>query len=435
MKINTFEQMKFLKAALFFICVFITVNVRGQSSADLKRQRDKLNEQLEQLNHEYQETLNNKKATLKQLNLLKAQINLREEKINNINSQVRNLDNQISESNNTVHSLQKQLDQLKKEYAGMVLFAYRNQSAYNKLMFIFASKDFNQAYKRLKYLQQFGSYRERQANYIQGTEKDLNVKIVELDKDKQEKHNLLLDQEKEKETLGKEKNNQLQVVADLSKHGGQLKQQLQEVQQKIAKTNREINAAIKREIEEARRAAEERDRLAAKNDAAKAKAENRDVPVTRSVPKRSISEALNATPEAAKLSNDFLGNKGRLPWPVANGSVTHGFGTYTIDGIKMDNTGIDIKTNSGAPVRAVFEGEVTRVVDLSGTYIIIIRHGEYFTSYSNLRSINVSKGQKVSTKQNIGTAATDQATGDTETHFDLYKGETPVNPQIWLAER
>jgi len=155
--------MKFLKAVFFLLLVFIAVDVHAQSSAELKRRRDKLSDELEQLNKDYQETANNKKATLKQLSILKAQINLREEKITIINSEVRNLDNQISESNNNVRSLQSQLDQLKKEYAAMVLFAYRNQSAYNKLMFIFASKDFNQAYKRLKYLQQFGTYRERQA--------------------------------------------------------------------------------------------------------------------------------------------------------------------------------------------------------------------------------------------------------------------------------
>jgi septal ring factor EnvC (AmiA/AmiB activator) len=176
--------MKFFKAALFFVLMLAASGVFAQSSAELKRRRDRLSDELDQLNREYQETASNKKVSLKQLNILRAQINLREEKITNINSEVRNLDNQISQSNNTVHSLQSQLDQLKKDYAGMVLFAYRNQSAYNKLMFIFASKDFNQAYRRLKYLQQFGTYRERQAGYIQGTQKDLHVKIVELDKDK-----------------------------------------------------------------------------------------------------------------------------------------------------------------------------------------------------------------------------------------------------------
>ena len=250
--------MKFFKAAFIFLLVLAAFSAHAQSSSELKRQREELSKQLEQLNREYQETSNSKRATLKQLSLLKEQINLHEQKIQNINSEVRNLDNQISESNNFVHNLQAQLDQLKKEYAAMVLFTYRNQSAYNKLMFIFASKDFNMAYKRLKYLQQIGTYRERQAGYIQETQTELHVKINELDKNKKEKSGLLTEQEKEKATLGVEKNNQTQVIADLSKHEGALKEQQQDVQRKIAKTNREINAAIRREIEEARRKAEEK---------------------------------------------------------------------------------------------------------------------------------------------------------------------------------
>jgi len=425
--------MRFLKIAILFIGVFIAANVHAQTSAELKKQRDNLNAQLEQLNHEYEQTLNNKKSTVQQLDIIKARISLRVAKIDNITTQMRNLDNQITENNNTVHSLQGQLTQLKKDYAGMVLFAYRNQSAYNKLMFIFASKDFNQAYKRLKYLQQFATYRERQAGYIEGTEKDLNVKIVQLDKDKQEKSDLLVDQKKEKATLGKEKNDQLQALAELTKHGGQVRQQMQEVQARIARNKREFDAVVKKEIEDERRRVEEKDKLTAKNDAAKAKAENRDVPVTRVIARRSDSEILNSTPEAAKLSNDFLGNKGRLPWPVERGNLLHGFGTYTMQGIRIDNTGVDIKTNSGAPVRAVFEGEVRTVMQLSGTFIVIIRHGEYFTSYSNLKSVNVSVGQKVSYKQNIGTAATDPTTGETEVDFSIQKDKETINPQIWLA--
>ncbi|MFC0518023.1 murein hydrolase activator EnvC family protein [Mucilaginibacter angelicae] len=433
--------MKFLKAVFFLLLVLAAVNVHAQSSDELKRRRDKLNKELDQLNQDYQETLNNKKTSLKQLSILKAQINLRQEKIENINSEVRNLDNQISESNNNVRSLQSQLDQLKKEYAAMILFAYRNQSAYNKMMFLFASKDFNQAYKRLKYLQQFGTYRERQATYIQGTQKELHVKINELDKTKDQKNDLLKDQQKEKETLGNERNNQVKVVSDLSQHEGILKKQQKDLQAKIAKTNSAIKDAIRREIEEARRRAEEEERRraeeAARLAAARAKAENKPAPVAPAAPKpvaRTTSSALNATPEAAKLSNDFLGNRGSLPWPVANGITTQGFGIYTTpEGIKSESNGWDIRTNSGAAVRAVFDGTVVKVMDVSGTYLVVIVHGEYFTAYSNLRSVSVARGQKVNTKQSIGVVATDPSTGETEAHFEIYKGATPVNPKIWLA--
>lgn len=429
--------MKFFRAALFLVFVFAASGVFAQSSAELKRRRDKLTEELEQLNREYQETASNKKVSLKQLNILKAQINLREEKITNINSEVRNLDNQISESNNTVRSLQSQLDQLKKEYAGMVLFAYRNQSAYNKLMFIFASKDFNQAYRRLKYLQQFGAYRERQAGYIQGTQKDLHVKISELDKDKKQKNSLLQSQEKEKEELGKARNNQVKVISNLSKHQGELQKQQRDVQARIARNNREIVNTIKREIEEARRKAEAEAKEAARIAAAKAKAENREVvaPVKKTITKASTnSEVLNSTPEAARLSNDFLGNKGRLPWPVATGQLIHGFGTYTdSDGIRNENAGYEIRTNTGAAVRSVFEGEVSRVQDIAGAYLVIIKHGEYFTAYQNLKSVSVAVGQKVGTKQTIGTVALDPSTGDATTIFTLSKGKDFVDPRLWLA--
>ncbi|MET3978368.1 septal ring factor EnvC (AmiA/AmiB activator) [Mucilaginibacter sp. UYP25] len=428
--------MKFFKAALFFVLMLAASGVFAQSSSELKRRRDKLTDELDQLNREYDETKNNKKVSLKQLNILKAQINLREEKITNINSEVRNLDNQISESNNTVHSLQNQLDQLKKDYAGMVLFAYRNQSAYNKLMFIFAAKDFNQAYRRLKYLQQFGTYRERQAGYIQGTQKDLHVKIGELDRDKKQKNDLLQSQEKEKEELGKAKNNQVKVITDLSKHQGELKSQQRDVQKRLARNKQEILNTIRREVEEARRKAEAEAREAARIAAAKAKAENREVvaPTRKAITKTSTnSEVLNSTPEAAKLSNDFLGNKGRLPWPVAAGQLVHGFGTYNDDGIRNESNGYEIRTNTGAAVRAVFEGEVKTIMDISGTYLVIIKHGEYFTAYQNLRTVNVSKGQKVSTKQMLGTVALDPSTGDATTIFTLSKSSTFVNPKLWLA--
>lgn len=422
--------MRFLKIVLLFVCVFTVANVHAQSSAELKRQRERINDELQQLNRELQDVQNNKKVTLKQLNLIKRKISAREEKIKIINSEVRNLDNQISENTSTVRSLQNQLDQLKKEYAGMVLFAYHNQSAYNKLMFIFAAKDFNQAYKRLKYLQQFATYRERQAGYIEGTQKELNGKIVQLDKTKEEKRTLLLDQQKEKEKLGKERNGEEKTVEKLAKAAGLLQKQQKEAQARLAKVNRAVSDAIRREVAEATRKAEEQERLAA---AARAKSGIKEPATTKPVAKRTTSEILNATPEAAKLSSDFLSNKGQLPWPVANGKIIHGFGAYFTEGIRMDNNGLEIKTNPGAAVRAVFAGEVTTAMEMSGTYVVVIKHGEYFTSYSNLRSVSVSVDQKVSTKQSLGVAAVDEISGDPTIIFTISKGSTTINPSIWLA--
>jgi septal ring factor EnvC (AmiA/AmiB activator) len=423
--------MKFLKVLFFLLCMIATLSVNAQSSDQLKRDRDRLTDELEKLTREYNETVSNKKSTIKQLNILRAQINLREKKIDNINAEVRNLNSEIAENTNTVHSLEQQLKQLREEYKAMVLFAYHNKSGYNKMMFVFAAKDFNQAYKRLKYLQEFAAYRKRQAGYIEEKEKELYGRIVQLDRTKDEKRNILLEQQKEKENLGKERSNQQKVASSLSKQEGKLKTEQRDLQRKIAATARAISAAINREVAEARRKAEE----AAKAAAAKAKAANKDAPEPAPVARKTTADVLNFTPEAAALSVSFLGNRGRLPWPVATGVPIQGFGTNRVDGIEIENNGIDIRTSSGAAMRAVFEGEVTTVKDIMGTSMVIIKHGEYFTAYSNLRSVSVKVGQKVSTKQTIGTVATDGPSGETIAHFELYKGQSAVNPETWLAPR
>jgi septal ring factor EnvC (AmiA/AmiB activator) len=432
--------MKFYKIVLFALCLCAAASAFGQSSAELKRRRDKLNDELNELNHELEATQNNKKLNLKQLSLLKAQISIRTSKIETINSEMHLLDNQIQESNNTVHTLQGKLDLLKKQYAAMILFAYHNRSSYNQLMFVFSSDNFNQGYKRMKYLQQFGSYRERQAESIKGTQNELHVKINELDKTKKDKSTLLADQEKERNSLGKNKKQEEEVISDLSRQQGQLKQQQREKQSKINETNRLIQSAIRREVEEARRRAEEEARRREAAEAARAKAEGRAVEpssVKKITKNSTTAEVLNATPEAAKLSNDFLGNKGRLPWPVANGGVTRGFGPYTEGGIRNDNNGLDIRTEKNGAVRAVFNGEVSNVSNVSGTYLIIVIHGEYFTVYGNLRSVSVSRGQKVSIKQQLGVVATDSDTGLSILSFGLWKSvgksTDAVNPAAWLT--
>ena len=192
--------------------------------------------------------------------------------------------------------------------------------------------------------------------------------------------------------------------------------------------NRAIQNAINREIEEARRRAEAEARAAA----AKARAENKDAPDAK--PVASGSSILAATPESAKLSSDFLGSRGSLPWPVTNGMVIEDFGNHTFgQNVITENNGVDIKTAPGSQVRAVFGGEVAAVQNISGSYAVLIRHGEYFTVYSNLKSASVSRGQKVTLKQNIGVVITDPIDGTTEVHFEVRKGALPMNPAGWLA--
>ena len=408
--------MRFVKVFLFLAIIGFAGQTFGQSSKELQRRKDNLVREIETLEKSLRQTSDSKRLSQKQINELNTKIRLRQQKINIVNSEIKSLDNQISDNTNTIRSLQGQLNKLKKEYAGMVLFAFRNQSAYSKLMFVFASTDFNQAYKRLKYLQQFSEYRKKQARYIEGTQKDLGVKIVELDHNKKDKSELLHAQEKEKLVQIKEKATQAKVLSTLSKQEKQYAQELTRKQRDAASLNRAIQNTIAREIEAARKAAA---------------AENKESPGSRTV--TSGSSILAATPEAAKLSANFLDNRGKLGWPVANGIIVEGFGEHTYGvNVKMQNNGIDIKTNPGANVKAIFSGEVSSTFDLSGKKVVMIIHGEYFTVYSNLRSYSVSKGQKVSVNQNIGVVATDPSDGTTQVNLQIWKGSTPTDPARWL---
>jgi len=424
---------------ILFFSVF-ALSASAQTANELRRKKEAIERDIEQLQKSLNKTANGKKLTLQQINVINTQIRLRQDKIGAINSEIKNLDNQISQNTNTVHTLQGQLGDLKKEYAGMIRFAQRNRNSYDKMMFIFAAKDFNQAYKRIKYLQQFSQYRKKQAGYIENTQQDLNGKIKVLDRTLREKSDLLKEQERERERLGKDKSQQSAVLNNLSKQERTFKQDIASKKKQQAQIDRAIRAAIQRAIEEARReearkrAAEEA-RLAAeaKAAAAKAKAENRPAPAAPVAAKaKTNSEALTATPESARLSDGFENNRGKLPWPVTTGQITERFGMHKVDQASYTNNGVDITTAAGTPVRAVFAGKVIKVDYIQGRAVVIIMHGDYFTIYQNLRDVKVSTGSSVETKQVLGAVAT---TGDDAIlKFQIWRGNSILNPEAWISK-
>ena len=422
--------MMFKRALFFVVFMILCASSFAQTSRELKRKKEALQREIELAQKNLNKTTTGKKLTLSQINALKSQIRLRQEKISTINSEMKNLDHKIVDNTNKVHNLQTRLADLKKEYAGMIRFAQRNKNSYDKMMFIFAARDFNQAYKRIKYLQQFGQYRKKQAAYIQGVEKQLNNQIVVLDKDLKSKGNLLKEQEGEKNKLDKNRSQQTEVLVKLSKQEKQFKQDISKKKQQQNAIDREIRAVIAREIAAARKKAEEEERERERIAAAKAKAENKEAPTVSAKPK-TTSEALRSTPESARLSDAFEANRGSLPSPVAVGYITAKFGTYMVDQASARHDGVVFQTGDGAAVRAVFNGTVSTVFEKFGKYYVIIKHGEYFTVYENLKSASVGRGDKVSTKQTIGTAGTSD--GVPELGFQIHRGSTPQNPESWLA--
>lgn len=420
--------MRLLKFIPFLILLLSLQSVFGQSSAILKKRKEAINKEIEQLKRSRSKIDKSKKLSLNQINLLNTQIRLREEKIGTINSEIKVLDTRIVSSTHEVRTLQSDLSKLKAQYSKMILFAFKNQGAYNKLMFIFASRDFNQAYMRLRYIQQVGKYRKRQANEILNTQLSLKKQISQLDRNKKEKSTLLLDQISEKQTLGKDKDQQSRILTNLTKQQKQLQQTLDKKQKEARILNNAIQAAIRKEILAEQRKAAERAKLAA---AAKSKSEKAKSAVSKPIAKG--SSILASSPEDAKLSSSFMGSRGRLQKP-AQGIVTQGFGQHKYNNVTVFNPGINIKTAAGANVFAVYSGKVSKVVFIVNSYTVIIRHGEYFSIYSKLKNVSVSAGQEIQTRQNIGTVATDSSEGITEMQFQIWKGGTPVNPSGWILQ-
>jgi septal ring factor EnvC (AmiA/AmiB activator) len=411
---------KYISILLILFIGFGIAIGQDQTKVELENKKKQLANEIAQTTKILKETQKNKKATLSQLNALIRQIQIRERLINTISSEIRMLDGQIGKTNNEIQQLKDELAQLKLEYAAMIRFAHRNQSSYNKLMFVFAAQNFNQAYKRLKHLQQFSEYRQKQARYIEDAQHRLEEKMLELEDNKKVKNILLIDEQKEKVTLGKEKSQKESVAKQLSVKEGSLKKQIAQKQTQAKKLDRMIQDIIKREIEAARKKAE-----------AEAKAKGTKLPTGD----KNSSSNLALTPEAQKLSNDFKNNKGKLPWPVEKGTIIEFFGTHEhpeLKGVMVSNNGIDIKTSSGASTRAVFNGKVSGVIQIvGGMYAVLVNHGEFTTVYSNLSSVSVKMGQEVKTKQTIGTVTTEDQLSSME--LQIWKGINKMNPIEWLA--
>jgi len=383
-----------------------------QTKKDLENKKKKLQNEIEYTNQLLAETKKNKKLSLNELVTLNKKITVREELISTINSEIRVLNRQINQNNESIKGLQNDLIKLKSEYAKMIYYAYKNQDAYSRLMFVFAAKDFDQAFMRLKYLQQYSNYRYKQAELIINTKKDLDEKVKNLESKKSDQRVLLSSEQVEKQNLSTEKTEKEQVFSKLQQQEGKLKKDLAKKKKDAEKLQQAIQRVIQKELEKLQKEAE---------------TANRPKP-----------ERLVLTPESQQLSNSFLSNKNKLPWPVVKGIVSERFGVHPhplMKNIDINNNGIDITTSAGSLTRAVFDGEVKAVVNMPGSgQFILIRHGEFLTIYANLKDIYVKVGDKVKTKDNIGSIIFDDDDSKTVLHFEIWKGQIKLDPEAWLSK-
>jgi septal ring factor EnvC (AmiA/AmiB activator) len=390
-----------------------------ESKEKLQKTKKQLEDDIRYTAKLLEDTHKTKQNSLNKVMLLNKQIEKRQSLISTISGEVDQIQVQMDVQRSHILTLSEELKKMKAEYARMIYYAYKNLNAYNRLLFIFSAEDFNQAYRRLLYYQQYSAYRRTQAELIRTAQMNIDRKQKDLEQTRQQKLDLARSEESEKGQLTQEKDEKDRTVQQLSLKEKELEASLKEKQKAAQKLENEIEKLIATEIK-----------------AAAARSKKTDIRDTKSKMK-SVSSEILLTHEEQALSTSFASNKGKLPWPSERGVITSRFGEHphpVLKYVKVKNNGIDISTEKGASVRTVFNGKVSRVMSFPNlNKVVIIRHGDYLTVYSNLEEVSVKDGQTVNTKQIIGKIHTNPEDSKTDLHFEIWLGKNTQDPSEWLS--
>jgi len=416
--------MQFIRSFLMLL-VFLTISGLSYAQAkkeDLQKQREDLNEKIALTKKLIRESETKQKLTSNQLAVLQEQIRLREALIVNISQEIKSIDGAIRSKETTITQLEEELEAMKVEYARMITSAYQNRSGYDKLMYVFASENFNQAYKRFKMTQHYAEKRKGQMAAMKSTQAEIAGTILTLQTDKKEKELWASSKEKEKASISQDRKLQENKLTGLRSEEQKLRDEQKKQEADRKKLTAKIEEIIRSEIEAAERKRTE---------------ENK----TKGTTKTAESTKFDLAPEVKLMNADFEKNKGVLPWPVASGVITSRFGRQphtSIAGIEIDNKGIDFTTEKNGVVNAVFSGQVTSAFAIPGAgQNIIITHGSYKTVYSGLNEINIKVGDTVTLHQKIGRVLFNGE--ESILHFEVWKvsaeSGAAQNPELWLKRR
>lgn len=451
---------------LFFcLSFFITHSVFSQTTSQkLKKEQERLESKISSTKSLLDKTKSITEASLNELKIIDNQIKFREELLNNFDNQIRGAEIQVSKKGSQIKELFKKLIKLKEQYKKLLLYAYKNRNKYGKMMYIFSSESYYKALKRNKYLQKISEIQKKQFLIIRQNQGLIKEEISSIQKEKSHKLVVLAEKKKEKEAILVDKEKQQVVYQNFKSKENELLAQLKEDEYKKIVLKEKINSAIRKEIADAtvkagKAAAEakkKKEAAAAKKKAAKEKSTTpgatpvkTDVKNTPSgVEEESVAELtakkeeiFAATKESVELDKNFESNKGKLPWPVDKGTITEGFGKNahpTLENVYTNNSGIDISAPKSAQVRSVFEGEVTSILNIPGAgKVVIIKHGNYRTVYTNLQDTYVTKGTKVNTKQAIGSLIVASNSSVSVAHFEIHlvvgSSVQTINPTLWVT--
>ena len=430
-----------LKKLLFTVLIFAGIIPAlyaqpGSDKSQLEKERQDIQNELKQMQDMYSSLKGKTKTSLRQLNIVKNKMRLQERYINSINKELKMIDDDIYLSNLEIFRLQKQLDTLKAQYARSIVYAYKNRSNYDYVNFIFSANSFNDAIKRVSYLKSYRIYREKQVTTILETQQLIAKRQQQQMGRKEEKNEALQNQTKQRNELDVQRKEKDAVVSDLKTQEKDLSKEIAAKKKRDRDLQNAIAAIVRREIEAARKEAERKAAEEAKANASAPVTKPTTGVVTTAKPSvKKTDSYLNLNATDIKLNDQFEQNRGKLPWPVDNGFVSVHFGPYTIEGTKLkdNNPGVTIATpNAGGSVKAVFDGEVAAIHNYGDGVAVVIRHGKYFTSYSNLSGVTVSKGASVKTGQVIGRVGEAQDGDGGQVDFMLMIESKNVNPEQWL---
>ncbi len=418
---------------ILVLCCLIFIEkpnvLQAQNRQKLENEKAKLEKEIASMNAILKETKKKNKMSASELQIIKKKVEQRQQLVNNITLQVKMLNEQINQTQQSIGEEYRNLEILKQHYAQMLRYAQRNKTATDKLLFIFSAKDYHEAYQRYVFFRRFAQIQRQQMALITKKTNELTIMAGDLMTQKQSQSVLLRQEKAHAATLQKEKAQKEKAVKDIKSQEKQLTKQIQQAQAKKKKLQQQINAAINAEIKK-------QQQLAAQKNAANKKTTTavNTTANTKTQPKKEEMTML-ATAKDVELNKGFEGNKGKLPWPVDKGVIVSSFGVQQhpdIKGVQIENQGIDIRTTKGSSVKSIYEGEVCSVFQgPNGKKVVIIRHGEYMSVYTNLESTSVSKGSKVTMGQKIGTISTNED-GQSEMNFQVRKGSKTQNPVLWL---
>ena len=374
----------------------------GQGLSELEKEKENTRKKIEYIRKLISETSKRREEGITQLGFIAKEIEMRRKVVDNIAFELELMEDDIKKRRKRIDLLNEEMEKEIDQYRNVIMQAFREMKGFQPLIFVLSSENFNQAYKRIKYMQKMARYRKAQAESIKERRKELLKEIGMMEERRKEKSRLLEEKRKENEVLEKRKSREKAMIAQLRRQEQKLRKDLKE--------NEEIAARLEKTIK----------------DIIAAEAKRREEAKTK------------LTPEQAIIDKSFRSNKGKLPWPTERGVITGLFGEHehpVLKGVKLNNNGIDITTEQGSEARALFDGEVSMVTTVPGANgVVIIRHGNYLTMYANLIDVYVRTGEKVQIKQKIGRIFTDEENdGKTVIHLEIWEENEKLNPQQWLS--